>query len=355
MSGSRFITTFDIREMEEAASSNTASLLPATHRTKQDHIVVPQPNIEFLEKELLVSRINEVQDWLWLCGRPRPPRPLHFQRLLQRNIIITENPELHMVWSVKEMFIKPMPPYLLDQDFWETYILPSSNDRRNVKANTEFPPMNEELQRNDRRKARLAACARGFLFSYTALIAYESDFRIAMMAGLLPSGTSWTAWQTITSDILAEHDYSTVSARFRYGELRLSRLNKVFQFRNGQLIRRFSNIRTPTTYLEFVQEHSAFLGTVLAYIVIVLTAMQVGLAIDQLQISQEFQSVVYGFTVFSMIAPLVIGVTVVLLAAIVLAYNWFATNDYEKKRFREMGVERKMTEVEKQERRSGVV
>jgi len=91
------------------------SLLPATFRTKGDNIISPQPNIEFLEQELLVKRINRVQDWLWACGRPMPARPLHYQILLGRNITITENMELHLVWSKDRIFIKPIPLYLLDR------------------------------------------------------------------------------------------------------------------------------------------------------------------------------------------------------------------------------------------------
>ncbi|KAI0380723.1 hypothetical protein F5Y04DRAFT_281391 [Hypomontagnella monticulosa] len=53
-----------------------APLLPASHRTKRDHIVIPQLEPEFLAGELLVDRLNDVQDSLWICGRPMPPRAL---------------------------------------------------------------------------------------------------------------------------------------------------------------------------------------------------------------------------------------------------------------------------------------
>lgn len=60
--------------------TDVADLLPATHRTKDDHIVVPRPDTDtnFLRRELLVKRLNDVQDWLWICGRPMPPRPLRY-------------------------------------------------------------------------------------------------------------------------------------------------------------------------------------------------------------------------------------------------------------------------------------
>ncbi len=77
----------------------------------------------------------------------------------------------------------------------------------------------------------------------------------------------------------------------------------------------------------------------LAYVAIVLTAMQVGLATDQLAHNGAFQNASYGLTVASMLGPL-IGVAVVVCGVVVLVVsNWMATKRYERRRFREMGVE----------------
>ena len=76
------------------------SLLPASNRFNDD-IVVPTSDPNFLERELSVSRLNDVQEWLWACGRPMPPRPLHHQRLISREIVISELSELHMIWWSK--------------------------------------------------------------------------------------------------------------------------------------------------------------------------------------------------------------------------------------------------------------
>ena len=114
---------FTINILENAGSPKTQdqtqhfqSLLPATSRTKSDSIVTPQATLEFLEKELLVQRLNAIQEHLWACGRPMPARPLHTQVLLKRNIVITENMELHLVWASGRIFVKPIPLYLLDPD-----------------------------------------------------------------------------------------------------------------------------------------------------------------------------------------------------------------------------------------------
>ncbi|KAI1076061.1 hypothetical protein F5B20DRAFT_339988 [Whalleya microplaca] len=288
------------------------ALLPASHRTKRDDIVVPRLESEFLVRELLVKRLNDIQDWLWVCGRPMPPRPLHHQALIAREITITENPELHLVWSKNRIFLKPIPPYLLEPDFWAAHIIHDRN---------------------------LADCARGFLFSYTALVAYESDFRMALEKGLIPTRVTWEAWKRLSQEILQNHCYSSVNPRYWYGELRLSRLNKIYRFRKGFIFRGYSKVAAHTVYVDLLRDNFAALATVLGYVVIVLTAMQVGLGVDKLQSDDAFQNASYGFTVFSIIAPLIAGVGIVIAVLGMFISNWMATKNYEAGRFRAMGVE----------------
>ncbi|KAI1335247.1 hypothetical protein F5Y15DRAFT_254928 [Xylariaceae sp. FL0016] len=309
-------TTCVLRGREELAAADSmadfASMLPASHRTKKDDIIVPDLRSEFLRGELLVKRINDVQDWLWICGRPMPPRPLHHQVLINRDITITENPELHLIWHKTRIFLKPIPSWLLVPAFWTAHILPDPE---------------------------LAVCARGFLFSYAALIAYESDFRMAMEKGLIPAGVSWMSWKALTGDLLQNHCYATVNPRYWYGELRLSRLNKIYRFRKGMVFRGYSKVAARTVYVDLLRDNFATLATILGYVVIVLTALQVGLGVDRLQSNAAFQNVSYGLTVFSIIAPLIAGVGIVIAVLAMFVSNWMVTTKYEGKRFREMGVE----------------
>ncbi|KAI2623139.1 hypothetical protein GGR54DRAFT_629736 [Hypoxylon sp. NC1633] len=286
-----------------------AAFLPASHRTKDDHIIVPKLDSSFLEHELLVERLNNVQDWLWICGRPMPP---HHQVLIAREITITENPELHLVWSKNRMFLKPIPLYLLDPEFWAAHII---HDRK------------------------LADCARGFLFSYISLIGYESDFRIAKEKALLPLDVTWEAWRGLAKEFLQHHCYASVNPRYWYGELRLSRLNKVYKLRKGYVLRGYSKVAAHTVYVDLIRDNFATLATILGYVVIVLTAMQVGLGVEQLQGDETFQNASYGFTVFSIIAPLVAGVGIMIAVLAMFISNWIATRAYERKRFRDIGVE----------------
>ncbi|KAI1801402.1 hypothetical protein F4811DRAFT_555911 [Daldinia bambusicola] len=311
-------TTQVLRSQEEpkaplqVSESDFSGLLPASHRAEDDHIVVPQLDTSFLRRELLVGRLNAIQDWLWICGRPMPPRPLHHQILLSREIAISENPELHLVWSKNRMFLKPIPLYLLVPKFWAAHIL-----------------HDEELTK----------CARGFLYSYAALIMYQSDFRIAQEKGLLPLNITWDGWRSLTKEVLEAHAYASVNPRYWYGELRLSRLNKIYRIRKGSILRGYSKIAAHTVYGDLIRDNFAALATILGYVVIVLTAMQVGLGVDRLQQDEAFQNASYGFTVFSIIAPLAAGMGIFFLVLIVFVSNWIVTKDYEVKRFREMGVE----------------
>ncbi|KAF9882374.1 hypothetical protein CkaCkLH20_00410 [Colletotrichum karsti] len=307
-----------------------SDLLPATTRAQNDDITVPQAeNVDFLDRELLVRRLNDVQDLLWLCGRPMPPRPLHYQVLTSRDIHVTENPELHLVWAKNRIFVKPIPRWLLDPDFWAAHLLVTTTANVCHDGNRHQPDPRKDL----------APCALGFLFTYTALIAYESDFRIAVEKGLVPHQVSWDRWRALSAQIVQNHCYASVNPRYWYGELRLSRLNKIYRFRLGHLLRGYSKVASYAVYEDLLRDNFGTLAAALGYVVIVLTAMQVGLGTDRLMGDESFQNASYGFTVFSILAPLIAGFGIIFFVVIMVVSNWIVTKVYERKRFREMGVE----------------
>ena len=299
-----------------------SGLLPATIRTQQDDIVVPTPgDLDFLEQELLVNRLNYIHGWLWMVGRPIPPRPLHYQFVLRREVILTEQMELHLTWDRKRILIKPISSFLLDPDFWKDHLSNSQQDP------------------NNGRRQKIAACARGFLFSYCALVSRESDFNIARTYGLMPADIQWKDWKTWSKEVLAHCPYSTLNRRFWYGELRLGRLNTIYRYSQGHVINGYTRVSSYRVYGEFFTQNFTTLAGILGYVVIVLTAMQVGLATDRLQPSSAFQSVSYGFTVFAIIGPLVASILIVGAFLVMFISNWISTKRYEKVRFRVMGVD----------------
>jgi hypothetical protein len=298
------------------------SLLPASYRTgKGDDVAAAGRDVTTcIKKEFDLHRLHNIFTWLWVAGRPMPPRPLHYQLLLAREIFVTEQMDMHLVWTTGRIFLKPIPRFLLEPYFWTTYLTdeqPCSCFGKNVDGKS----------RNEC-KGGLRTCALGFLFSYTALIAHESDFAIAQEKHLLPKETDWPAWVTLVEQLDTEHIYHKIDERFKFGELRLSRLDKIYRLSNPMR----GYMSHWNQYGSFFKDNFTWLASATVYIVVVLTAMQVGLATKHLGGNDAFQSASYGFTVFSILGPLVTTGLIILTFSFIFIYSWTATSAYGKKR-----------------------
>ncbi|KAF2023968.1 hypothetical protein EK21DRAFT_104998 [Setomelanomma holmii] len=110
--------------------------------------------------------------------------PLHRQRVKGREIIVTEEARLHLVWIHDRIFIKPIPRYLLSYAFWEAYI-----DRKPESLND--------------KQSNLCKAAAGFLRTYRYLIRHESDFHLAQQdpLRLIPKDVDWASFCHFTSDL----------------------------------------------------------------------------------------------------------------------------------------------------------
>jgi hypothetical protein len=306
------------------------SSLPASRRTKEDNIVTPAlatsaelesdtcRSSEFyvwIDDDLELSRLHAVNDLLWMVGRPMPPRALHQQRLLGRQIIITEKLDLHLVWTSGQIFVKPLPRFLFDPHFWETFKL--------------YHPQPDY-------DASLCSCrhrqkiALGLLFSYAALVAHESDYHIAKEMHLIPEDVQWSDWRKKIRGLLSISPiHSRVDPRFQYGELRLSRLNKIYFFWKTPFRGYMSRWNQ---YGAFFRDNLAWLAGSTVYIAVVLTAMQVGLATNELQDNDAFQSAAYGFTMFSVFGPLAAFFLICIVFCFIFIGNWIESRRYTRKR-----------------------
>jgi hypothetical protein len=245
---------------------------------------VLRPNTEpsaCLAHELKTPRLNDIHQHLWLAGLPAAARPLHRQRLLGRTILVTEDPDEHLVWFETDIFIKPLPEFLFDWDFWHDRLC-----------------LDEELHK--------AAC--GLLLSYAWLVQHKSDLEVAKESGLLSRSIEWAKWVHFMDAFLDNIDCETminVNKRYRYGELRLSRLNAIYRFAPPRysvrnLVRGYQS--GSSWYKAFFERHFKWMLAVFAVLSVVLSALQVGLATVMLQGNGPFQSASYGFTVFSLVA-----------------------------------------------------
>jgi hypothetical protein len=255
----------------------------------------------YLGLDLKTPRLNAVHRHLWLAGLPNAARPLHRQKLLGRNILITEDPDEHLVWFESQIFVKPLPDYLLDYDYWSEHLCSDDLDLRQ------------------------SAC--GLLLSYAWLVRYQSDLKIAQGAGLLSSDIAWPDWVQFLDTFLDNINLVTlgdVSKRYRYGELRLSRLNVIYRltppaYSLKDLIRGF---RAGSTWFSaFFGRHFGWTLAAFATFSVVLSALQVGLATSELQNSSSFQRASYGFTVAVLVAVVVSGVVIFVFWQVLFWYH----------------------------------
>ena len=266
-----------------------------------------------------VERLDKVQWWLRVCGARITTRPLHsLKGFYCREIVVSDRADLHLCWdpSSSRMFIKPLPAYLLNIPVWKEQIC---KDRH--------------LYRN----------SLGFLRTYVHLIPEECDFYSAREEGLLPrtyqekeegSELTWPKWcdfvgEFVTGleglnegqpgDTLNRVPDILRGSRWEYSELRLNRLSQVYRFRLRKVFRGYTF--SYQSYGSFLSRNSNWLIAAFAYVAIVHGAMQVGLGTPQLVENEMFLNASYGFSVFSIIAPISILFLIILWIVLMFVDN----------------------------------
>jgi hypothetical protein len=279
-------------------------LLPAACRAPDhsDSMQLPVVDLAFLQRQLSVDKLNQLHNNLYLISEPMAPRPLHRQKLLGRGIMVTEEVEMHLVYYSNIILIKPMPRFLLDAQFWQDHILcPSEGhacSRRECGA-----------------KRTLYGWALGFMISYVGLVASESDFHIAQQSHLLPEQVGWSLWIRLVKQLLTDDNCKNINKRYHYGELPLLGLNLLCYARGNVGGYRYG----AHDYSNFLRRNVENLFALFAFFAIILTAMQVGLATQMLAHSPAFQKASWGFTVASIMIPLV-GVVFVLIGELIIKF-----------------------------------
>ncbi|CAK1354065.1 unnamed protein product [Cercospora beticola] len=283
--------------------------LPATFRTKDSGLASPLDDLEsFLASDLSVDRLEHIAKYLWLAGRSYPPRALNLQAVLERTIA-----PLHLVWVPGKIYIKPLPRYFFTPSFFQQY-----------------------LQGDNTHGSAL-----GLLFTYTSLIPNELDFDLAKEQHLLPSDpdVSWQKWKDLSGQLRKNYpdnsiyDCKYLPMRYKYGELRLGRLNKIYRCVGGDWLHGFSSLTGMSTYRQFFSANIGFITSLTVYIALVLTAMQVGLAVDGYGNSAVFRRVCWGFTIFSIIGPMGAGAAVAVIFLVLLVANWARAVAAKRARF----------------------
>jgi len=235
--------------------------------------------------------------YLWFAGVERPATPLHFHVAMGREIVIADWMDLHLLWANKgRLFVKPIPRFLLDSAFCCCNLqCPDGCACYNPPADT-CPGIARKV-------------ALGFLYTYACLISSESDFHIANEARLLPRNDDdtlikWADWKILARELLRVHerDPDVVHPRFLRAELRLSRINIIYRFTRLPPFHPY--LRGWHNYGSLFRDNLAWMAAAAVFVVLVLTAMQVGLATERLQGNATFQQASYSFTIFAILGPI---------------------------------------------------
>ena len=248
-----FPTEFELAKLEP----EEPFLLPGNPRISLHN---PNELTDFLSHEFIDPDLDSLAPKLWVMSTQSSANisPLHRQRVKGREIIITEEPRLHLVWIYDRVFIKPLPRYLLSRKFWEDYLLSDTS------------PLGS-------RRKEICEAALGFLRSYCYLVVHESDFDIACNARLFTPGVTWTQFCNFSARLKQISD-SQVSTRYSYGELRLTRLN----FYTKIFLRKWQYERVHGQYGAYFSRFYGPLLFIFGIWSVILSAMQVGLGVESL-------------------------------------------------------------------------
>ncbi|KAM3067113.1 hypothetical protein ACMFMG_011669 [Clarireedia jacksonii] len=244
------------------------------------------------------QKLNDIHSHLWSAGNKDNINALHHQKVLCREVVLSERSDLHLVWFDRIIYIKPLTISFLNHNFINTIVLPDTNLYSNVL---------------------------GFLYSYMMLIRYASDLSLAHELGLISKKVEWKAWRQFRTAFLGNFSSSHMNKRFQYGELRLARLNYIYRL-SFRGLKYFTPHQEYTTYL---QEYTAAGITLFAFVTVALTAMQVvvgmnGISQALIETSYRFSIVVlFVVAIFSIAVSLIFGILFLVNATLAIKNSFF--------------------------------
>ena len=149
--------------------------------------------------------MDELYDRMWLVARRGGHNidSLSRQRVKEREIIPTNEVHLHLIWYHNKMYLKPVPVYLFNYDFW-TIHLPCSTAIVSSKYK-DFSNVSS-----------LRSIAIGFMRSYAFLVRSQLDFTLAQQSHLIPKEIEWARWSTFIKHF-RDIDDMQVPERYHYG------------------------------------------------------------------------------------------------------------------------------------------
>jgi hypothetical protein len=242
-----------------------------------------------LQKVLHDDVLESIHKQLWYAGRKGNISQLHHQKVIHRDIVLTERAQLHLVWSDKTIYIKRLDDELLDWEYFSKVVCG-----------------NEVVHR----------AASGFLLSYARLIEYPSDLELAKTHGLVNKDIAWKSWQTFRTSVLHHLADRDIHDRYEYGELRLDRLNQICRMKFLAL----SYFTVHREYSSYFGDNYMILVALFALVSVALSAMQVMTSIDTAPAAVAVTS--YRFAIATLVALGGCCAALLLLYVGLYLWNW---------------------------------
>lgn len=220
-----------------------------------------------MAEELLTTDLDVLQPWLWLVATQKSSHiaALHDQIVRGRNITITEKPGLHCVWNEDRVFIKPMPRWLLSHAWWK--FVKRSSEGLGPPGNCDWDP--------------IYRAALGFTRSYYYLVIHESDFDLAQHHKLIPRDITFEDYHKFI-DAFGDIQDASMSLRYTFGDLRLSRLNWLAKSHLGRL----HYLKVHRQYHTYFSRFYGPLLFVFGIFTVILDAMQVTIGSSSVAVEQ---------------------------------------------------------------------
>jgi len=306
----------DTGDDASTTQDNQVDDYPATYRPEKVHLNPSKDFDAFLKYDLSVDELEDDVPYLWMAGRPYFPRSLSIQRVLNRTIVPTNEASLHLVWTTGKIFIKAFPRYILAESFYDDYL--------------QFPKPK-------------SPSALGLLYTYVALVPTELDFKLAQDHSLFPpcEELTWPKWKRLARRTIEDHPsdivHQRIPKRYIYGELRLSRLNKIHMFAFGSWTYGYSRLTSTQRYVEFFSRNFGLLTASFAWVVVVLTAMQVALMTDMLKDSSDVQRVCAVVAAIAIVLPFIAVAIIIGQFLFIFFAHLLQTGTVHKARDHEVG------------------
>ncbi|KAF1829554.1 hypothetical protein BDW02DRAFT_583597 [Decorospora gaudefroyi] len=288
--------------VHEPPRLTTLDSLPTISGRKNAVFLANDDIPQFLTDDLDLSRLNKIHTSLWMAGRPMRARPLHRYKMLGMDLVITQQMDLHLLKFSTKLLLKPLPEYLLDHAFWSTYLCADKD---------------------------LHASACGFLLSWIWLLVSPVDLSMASEQGLVPVWMEWGWWKAFVKDVIGGGggggiDVNTlegVNKRWQFGDLRLGRINSIYRTRFffTHFVRGY--LYGYNRYQLFFQRKFSWILVVVVLLSLVLSAMQVGTGLEQLENNQAFLRGCYVIVVVSMLAVFGVMAVVSLMFLAIFVFN----------------------------------